>query len=139
MFEFNPDGSIKLPQKMAQKEADDENRMKNRRAIRLYRDLVSMTAPKKCMLRITLSNMISDERFMETIHTQWNERASVPSNIRKVGEKEFEIEIGTDFRRCSDCTRLIGEYRQFLDGNLIEKKGSCGFKGMDFSYEDHFE
>ena len=101
---------------------------------------MSFTAPKKCVLHITLSDAFSDNVFIETIYNYFKEKAAVPSNIKKINEKEFEVEIGTDFRRCTDCNSLIKRYREFLDGNIIEEKGGCTFGGekKNFSYEDHF-
>ena len=66
---------------------------------------------------------------------------AVPCKLNIVNEKEFEVEIGTDLRRCTDCCSLVGRYREFLDGNLIEEKGTCTFEGRsrNFSYEDYFD
>lgn len=60
---------------------------------------------------------------------------------RMIDTKNFEVEIGTDFRRCTDCTSLLNKYREFLDQNLIEKKGNCTFEGRrsTFCEEDCFE
>ena len=44
------------------------------------------------------------------------------TNFKKITENEFEIEVGTDFKRCSDCTNLMGRFAEFLDNNIIEKK-----------------
>ena len=141
MVEFNPDGSIKLPSSLAKKNEEDKQRMQSERCITVYKDLVSTTAPKKCILQITLSNAISDTRFIPTIYNEFKESASVPSKIKQMDEKHFEVEIGTDFRRCSDCTSLLNKYREHLDQNLIEKKGNCTFQGrqQNFAYEDYFD
>ena len=141
MIEFNEDGSIKLPGAMARKDAENESKLKTQKCIRIEREIVSFTAPKKCCLRITLSEAIKDHRFIATIYNYFREKASVPNTLKKIDDKHFEVEIGTDFRRCTDCQSLINRYREHLYGNIIEKKGSCTFEGFkkSFCYEDYFE
>ncbi|MBT4351978.1 hypothetical protein HOD20_05600 [archaeon] len=141
MFEFNPDGSIKVPEAVSKKNEDEARKMKYQRCIKIERDLVSTYSPKKCMLHITLSDAFNDNRFIENIYKQFLQRAEVPTKLIKINDKEFNIEVGTDFRRCSDCTSLRNEYREFLDGNFIDKKGSCTFAGRkaNFEFEDYFD
>ncbi len=141
MFEFNPDGSLKLPANLARKKQEDDQKLKNQRCIKVKRTIVSFTAPKKCALHITLSQAFQDSRFIETTYNYFRENSSVPTKLKKINDKEFEIEIGTDFKRCTDCNSLINKYNEFLDGNLIDEKGSCTFEGrkQNFSYEDYFE
>ncbi|MBW2977919.1 hypothetical protein KY331_03680 [Candidatus Woesearchaeota archaeon] len=141
MIEFNPDGSVKLPERLVKKKQEDSAKLKTQRCIKVKKAVVNFTAPKKCVLHITLSDFINDNRFVENIYSFFKQNAAVPTKITKIDEKNFDVEVGTDFRRCSDCTSLVNRYREFLDGNLIEEKGSCTFEGRkkDFCYEDHFE
>lgn len=139
MVQFNPDGSIKLTGGSAKKKLAEDNRMNIGKCIKVRKDLVHEWAPKKCVLSITLSNRITDNRFIEGLHEQFKKFAETPSKIKKINEKEFEVEIGTNFKRCSDCTALIGKYREFLDGNLIEDDGTCPRKKREFCYEDYFD
>ena len=141
MVEFNPDGSLKIPSIIAKKDEENKQKMRSQRCIKINREVVNFSAPKKCVLRITLSNAISDNRFIDTIYGYFKKRAAVPSKLTKISEREFEIEIGTDFRRCTDCNSLINEYREVLYGNIIEVKGSCTFEGQikNFAYEDYFD
>lgn len=141
MVEFNPDGSIKLPEEFAQHKEKNKAKLRHQRCIKIKRDLVSFTAPKKCILHITISESLNDIRFIDTIYEQFREKAAVPNKLKKINEKQFDVEIGTDFRRCSDCNSLINRYREFLDGNMIEEKGSCTFEGRkkNFCYEDYFD
>ncbi|MEE9525168.1 MAG: hypothetical protein V3V78_01005 [Candidatus Woesearchaeota archaeon] len=141
MVEFNPDGSIKLPEKFAKIKTENEMRLKNQRCIKVKKDIVNFDSPKKCTLNIVLSETISDNRFVENIYNFFREKCSVPTKIMKVNEKEFSVEIGTDFRRCSDCCSLINRYKDFLDGNLIEEKGNCTYERItqNFTYEDYFD
>jgi hypothetical protein len=139
MVEFNPDGSIKLPDRLTKNREENKEKLKNQRCIRVKRDLVSFSAPKKCVLHITLSDAILDNRFISTIYGAFKNRAKAPNSINKVNEKEFDVEIGTDFRRCTDCNSLINAYREFLDGLVIDEKGSCTFEERKFFYEDYFD
>ncbi len=141
MIEFNPDGSIKLPEQFAKKKEENKEKLKKQRCILIKKEVMSFTPPKRCVLQITLSDSISDNRFVETTYNYFKVKASVPNRLVKIDEKRFEVEIGTDFRRCSDCSSLINMYREFLDGNIIEEKGSCTFEGRkkNFCYDDHFE
>ena len=141
MVEFNPDGSLKLPAGVARAKEENAKKMRRQRCMRIRRDVVSFTAPKKCVLTLTLSDAISDQRFVETIFKDFQQRAKTPMKIRRSGEKEFEIEIGTDFRRCSECTSLRNSLREFLYGNIIDEKGNCTFEGRisSWSEEDYFD
>lgn len=141
MIEFNPDGSLKLPGRVAEQNEAKKNKMKNQRCIKIRREVVNFDAPKKCCLKITLSDFFKDSMFVETTYNYFKEKAAVPNSFVKVNDKEFEVIIGTDFRRCSDCQSLINRYREFLDGNIIEEKGSCTFEGSkrNFNYEDYFD
>jgi hypothetical protein len=140
MMQFNSDGSLKLSSGTLQKKQETIDRMKKGKCILVHKEMVSFSAPKKCILRVRLSDAIIDNAFMEKIHYYFKEHAEVPSKVIKLNDKEFEIEIGTHFKRCSDCTNLVGRYREFLDGNLIEEKGNCTYEGRkNFSYEDYFE
>lgn len=141
MFEFNPDGSLKLPEEWARRKEENKDKLKRQRCILVKREIINFTAPKKCILQITLSDAFPDNRFIETTYNYFREKASVPNKLVKINEKQFEVEIGTDFRRCTDCTSLINSYREFLDGNIIEQKGSCTFEGIkkNFCYEDYFD
>jgi len=127
-MEFNADGSLKLPGKIGDKAKRDENRLQTQRCIKVRREVLSFTAPKKCMLKITLSKAIQDPRFVKTIFDQFRMRASVPCKMTELEDGNYEVEVGTDFRRCTDCSSLVYRYREFLDGNLIEDKGNCTFE-----------
>ena len=145
-MEFNPDGSIKLPDNVAKKNSQNRNRLEAQRCIKVLKEVVSVKAPKKCKLNISISQAITDFRFVENIHKLFSQNSSVPSKLVKINDREYEVEIGTDFRSCSDCCSLVAKYREFLDGNLIEDKGSCPYEGRKFgrggsgfSYEDYFD
>jgi hypothetical protein len=141
MVEFNPDGSLKLPTSVLRKKEENEDKMRMQRCIKIERDMVNFTAPKKCILKLTLSDAVRDNRFVENLFNDFNSRAATPMKLKKINEKEFEIEVGTDFKRCSECQSLRNIYREFMYGNIIDKKGNCTYEGRitNFSYEDYFE
>ncbi|MBU0615661.1 MAG: hypothetical protein KJ601_06215 [Nanoarchaeota archaeon] len=140
MTEFNEDGSIKLPYEIAQKKKQDTDKLRNQRCIAVKREVVSEKSPKKCVLHVRLSGLL-DEAFLVRLYSYFKENAEVPTKLVKVNDKEFDVEIGTCFRRCSDCNSLVGRFRESLDGNVIEDKGSCTFQGrsLEFCYEDYFD
>jgi hypothetical protein len=141
MVEFNADGSIKIPDKFMKAKEENNLKLINQRCIKVRKEVVNFSAPKKCTLHITLSNKFTDDQFVDNIYNFFKQNASTPTKIKKIDNKHFEVEIGTNFKRCSDCTSLINKYREFLDGNLIEEKGNCTYEGRkrSFSYEDHFD
>jgi hypothetical protein len=139
MIEFNPDGSLKLPGYMAKQNEERINKLKNQRCIKIQRELVNLTSPKKCRLSITLSEAITDNRFIENIYNEFNQNSTTPMKINKINDKQYEIEIGTEFKRCTECNSLINRYRDFLGGNVIDEKGKCTFQiRRNFCYEDYF-
>ncbi|MFH1182448.1 MAG: hypothetical protein V1702_05810 [Candidatus Woesearchaeota archaeon] len=142
MVEFNADGSLKLPSCMAKDKEETKRKLKSTKCIMIKQEVVNFTAPKKCVLHLQLSEALADNRFVFAIHQEFGDKASVPTKLIKINEKEFDIEIGTDFKRCSDCTNLIRKYKEFLYDNAIVKKGNCTYEGQgnkEFCYEDFFE
>ena len=141
MIEFNPDGSIKLPEKMAKHKAKQEYKMKDFRCIKVRKEVISTRAPKSCALHFTLSEKIFDARFVDTIYDEWRRTCDTPSRLLKESPKEFKVELGTNFRRCSDCTSLIKRYHNFVN-NIIENQGNCSYRQNQqarFNYEDYFD
>ena len=141
MTEFNPDGSIKLPERVIRIREERKTKLQRERCILIKKEIVSDRTPKKCNLHIKLSEKFTDNIFIENIYRYFSTNSEVPSKLIKLNPKEFCVEIGTCFSRCRDCTSLVNRYREHLDGNLIEEKGSCSFEGRkrSFSYEDYFE
>lgn len=141
MAEFNPDGSLKLPSELVRSKSEKEERLKKGNCILIKKEILSFVAPKKCVLHIILSEAIKDNRFIDNIHKYFCENSTVLTKVIKINEKEFNIEIGTDFKRCSDCSQIIARFKEFLDGNIIEEKGNCTYeqRNNSFYYEDYFE
>lgn len=138
MMEFNPDGSIRLPGSLGKRKEEREYKLKSEKCVLFTKEVVSEKAPKKCVLHLNLSDAFMDNGFVEKIYYYFKNKADVPTKLIKLNDKEFDIEIGTCFRRCSDCNSLIARFREHLFGNVIEEKGSCHFKERIFHYEDYF-
>lgn len=141
MIEFNPDGSLKISRKAIETKQDNINKLKTQKCIKIRREVVSDIAPKSCVLKITLSDAINDSRFIENIYNYFKISSSTPMKLIKINDKEYQISVGTDFKRCTDCLNLRNRYNEFLDGNVIQEKSGCTFEGFrrNFSYEDYFE
>lgn len=109
--------------------------------ITIHKQVVSDKPPKQCLLKIELSKAFTDSRFVSNIYNYFSASAEVPSRLKKINDQEYEVEIGTCFKRCTDCCSLVNRFRDFLHGNVIEKKGSCTFESRTdrFCYEDFFE
>jgi hypothetical protein len=125
MMEFNPDGSLKIGGELARQKEEKENILKKEKSILIKKELVSSFSPKKCVLHITLSNRFENNGFVERVHSGFVNDSEVVTKLTKINEKEFEIEVGTCLRRCTDCNRLVGRFRGAMTGKIIEEKGSC--------------
>ena len=138
MVEFNPDGSIKLPDHLQKQKDKNNHKMNSGRCIKIRKEIISTKAPKSCNLNIELSKAVTDNRFIENIFKELQN--DVPKMFMKNDERSFTITIGSAFQRCTTCNSLIGKYREFLDGNIIIEKGQCTFEGQkrNFCYEDYF-
>ena len=142
MIEFNPDGSIKMPGKMAAHKAKQNNKMLNTNCMRIRKEVISVRPPKSCALHITLSDKITNSMFVDNIYSYFSKNSEVPSKLIKIGPKEFKVEIGTSFRRCQDCSTLISRFREFMHSNIIENDGNCSYsqrRRQNFNYEDYFD
>ena len=139
MIEFNPDGSIKLPERLAKQKQEEEYKLKKERCILIKREVISGISPKKCALHIRISEAFAGNSFIDEVYKYFNSSSQVPSKLIKINDREFDVEIGTCFSRCRDCSSLVSRFREYLDGNIIENKGSCPFESrQQFCYEDYF-
>lgn len=136
MIGFNADGSVMIPNALVESQQRREMKLKKERCMFVRKDVVDFK-PKKCVLHFRISDAVSDSSFVSSLVNAF--RSSVSVKLVKINEKEFTIEIGSDFKRCSDCTALLNKFRGYLDGNLIEDKGSCSMKERVFGYDEYFE
>ena len=138
MVEFNPDGSIKIPGSIAANLERKELKLKKERCVLIKKELADIN-PKKCVLHVKVSSAFPDSAFVSNLFRSFQENSDTPSKLVKINEREFDVVIGSDFKRCTDCNRLVSMFREFLEGNIIEEKGSCTQKERSFAYEDYFE
>ena len=143
MFKFDENGKLILPDKIVKENQKKQHRLEKGKCVLIKKEQVSHTSPKKCVLHLKLSEAITDNQFVENVYKAFNDNASTPLKLIKINEKEFDLEIGTSFRRCSECIKLIGRFRGFLYDNVIEERGSCTyestFRKTNFCYEDYFD
>ncbi len=139
MIQFNPDGSLKLPDHFVKQKAQESAKFNNTACMKIDKFVVESKSPKKCRLTLELSERQQRNDFVQNIFSFFVEKAETPMKLNKVSEKQFEIHVGTSFRRCSECTALISRYREQMDGNVILKTNNCPYEPREFAYEDHFE
>jgi hypothetical protein len=141
MIQFNPDGSIKVPGNIARNTAVNLSKMQNERCIKFRKEVVNYRSPKKCAIYLALSQKIDDARFIETIYNEFSKKTEAATSLIRLSDKEYKVEIGTTFKRCTDCCNFVNELKGFLYDNMIEEKGSCTFERTyrKFSYEDYFD
>jgi hypothetical protein len=131
MIEFNTDGSIKLPSHLLKNKLENENKMKHTRCMTIQKEVISTNAPKKCVLHITLSEAVT-ENVVERAFSFFERDAETPTKLIKRNEKEYDIEIGTSYKRCSECFELISRFKAYLEDNVIIDKGTCTFESKFF-------
>lgn len=139
MVEFNPDGSLKIPNWITQAKNDEDKILMAPSGIRVVKEVIRYESPKLCNVHLTLSPNACITTFVQTISSNFKQHAETPIKLIQKTDKEFIFEIGTSFRRCSECTSLIGRFRENADGNLVLKKGNCPYEQKSFSNEDYFE
>ncbi|MGM5484235.1 MAG: hypothetical protein ACQER9_04955, partial [Nanobdellota archaeon] len=66
-IEFNPDGSIKLPDSIRKRKEDDEKIFLEKPAIRIIRNQISSTTPLKCELKIQASEKLENPEKIDSI------------------------------------------------------------------------
>ncbi len=141
-IEFNPDGSIRLPTQIARAQEDNERRMKIGRCFHVRKEVVSRAAGmKKCVLHVTVSDKMAAEMPVERLYQYFiQSNPETPTKIVKVDSNRYAIEIGSAFRRCTDCTSFVSRLKGFTDGSIIVEKGLCTFEqnNRSFAYEDFF-
>ncbi len=127
-MEFNADGSLKIGGIAGKKREEDVYKMENTRCVTIVKEATKSTSPKLCTISITASPLIEPD-FIERTYGFFAKRVDSNVKLEKISDKEYRVIIGGGFSRCRDCQTLITSFRMYLDGNIIEKKGSCTFKG----------
>lgn len=129
-MEFNADGSLKLSDKVCKLQEQEKHKMKTTRSVKITKDATRTFPPKLCTLTIEQSSLL-DKNFVERSFSFFVKRVNSTMHIIKLSDTEFQITIGNEFSRCRDCQYLVSAFREGLFGNIIEKKGSCTYKGLN--------
>jgi hypothetical protein len=122
VMEFNPDGSIKVPGMF----------VKQPKSMNIRKDVVSEFAPKKCLLSIK-----GEKNYVLFVLS----RFTCETPIKMIDNSDgIDIEIGSDFKRCSDCKNLTYKLSASVKGDCSIDLGTCTAKGSQqkFSDEDYF-
>lgn len=133
-MQFNPDGSLRLSVQAQAKQDEEATKMQTEKCALVKRCVINHNAPKKCLIQLKLSDQVTDSKFVEMFYSKYKEQTSTPTSLRKLSDKEFELEVGSDFKRCADCNRFIGHFRETLPGRVIDKKGNCTFQGHNMMW-----
>lgn len=141
MVGFNPDGSIILPAGMAREKDDQEGRMRHGRCVRVRKEVVNDRPPKKCVLHVKVSEKVPMVDVMMVPYKGFVSATITPTRFNKINDKEAQVEIGSEFRRCSDCEALIKRFGEQLEGNIIVEDGNCASRKreQEFCDEDYFD
>ena len=132
MVEFNPDGSIKLPSKLVKAKVDMETRMQTTKCIKIEKEVLSDNSPKKCVLHITLSKAFPNGTIVENVYSFFQKDAETPSKLIRRNDYEWDIEIGTSYKRCTECFDIINRFKAYLEDNVLVDKGTCNFESKFF-------
>lgn len=138
MFSFNPDGSLKLPDRF-QKERDDAAReFAQGRVVKIARRAVS-EKPLIDELDVELSRMIENPAVFESLFKEAVDRIRNEAQItlNRTGERSWTVRIVSGLYRES----WMNEFRHFLSDALRAKvqfsgQGNAFRKGNSYSFAD---
>jgi hypothetical protein len=125
-MEFNPDGSIKLPEGMAKKKEDDEKIFQNEPCVRVIIDEISTVTPLTCELTIQASDKVNNFDKIEYIFETSKERSMNESglSIKKITNREYVVKIVSGKDRCSWCENFRNGIERSMGVKVINW-GSC--------------
>lgn len=131
-MEFNPDGSLKISGSSSRKLDDNTYKMQNTRCVTVIRTVTSSYSPKLCTVLFEASQRLERD-FIERTFSFFAKRVDSTVKLTKLSDTEFQMTVGGEFSRCRDCQHFVSLFREHLEGGVIEKKGTCTFKGNPFS------
>jgi len=120
--EFNPDGSVKLPEwaEKGKKEKEEaEQIFQNEKAIKIDRVQISSETPLKCELIIQASNSLENPERIKSIYEQATGkfRHMATLYITKINDREYKVTIISGMYRCSWCDNFV----RFLEEEMKVK------------------
>ncbi len=127
-FEFNPDGSLKVPESLAKEKEDNDKIFENEPCIRVIRDQVSSVTPLKCELTIEASDKLINFKRIEDLYdlATGKFKHAAKLSIQKINDKKYVVKIISGQFRCSWCE----DFRKYLGeemGVKVLNYGSCFF------------
>ena len=128
-MEFNPDGSLKLSGSSSRRLDDDNHKMDNTRCVKVTREVLRSSSPKQCVVTLEASRVIEPD-FISRTFDFFSKRADSTVKLTKLSSSEFQMSVGGEFSRCRDCQHFISLFREHLEGGVVERRGSCTFKGI---------
>jgi len=125
-IEFNPDGSMKLPENLAKKKEDEDRVFQDEPSVRIIRNQISTVTPLTCELVIQASDKLDDFEKIESVFREATGRFRhmADLSIRKIGDREYTVKIISGMYRCSWCEN----FRRFIEREMKVKVinwGSC--------------
>ncbi|MFH1064704.1 MAG: hypothetical protein V1729_06480 [Candidatus Woesearchaeota archaeon] len=125
-IEFNPDGSIKLPTKMASRRIAQDNTFDNYPCVRVTRDQISHSTPLKCDLIVDVSPKFMYPNRIETMYEFARDRFPHEANMKMVkeGNRRYVISIISGRLRCSWCQAFRNHLQNNLECRFLQG-GSC--------------
>ena len=117
--EFNPDGSIKLPEKIIKQREDSDNIFRNEQSIRVIKNQVSSVTPLECELIIEASDKLPDPERIKSIYTRATGkfRHLAQLRIQKINDRKYVVTIISGQYRCSWCEN----FREYLEKEMNVK------------------
>lgn len=138
--EFNPDGSLKLPDNIVKKRKDDEKVFREEPAIRIVRDQISSITPLKCELTIEASDKLENPERIESVYNsargKFEHKAQL--SIQKINDKEYVVTIVSGQFRCSWCENFRRYLGEELNAKIINS-GSCFYYTKSGTYGSQFD
>ncbi len=126
MVEFNPDGSIKLPEHLIKNQENYDEDFRSKPCVRVVREQISERTPLKCELRIQASPLLRFPQRITSIFDTASQKFKhgAQLSIRREGEREYVVRIISGRYRCSWCEN----FRKYLKNELgvkVQEWGSC--------------
>ena len=127
-LEFNPDGSMKLPESMVKKKEDEDKIFQDEPCVRIIRDQISTVTPLTCELLIQASDKLDNFDKIEYIFETSKERVvhgvGADLSIKKINNKEYVVKIISGAYRCSWCENFRKGIERSMKVKVINW-GSC--------------
>ena len=124
--EFNPDGSIKLPDRLVKKKIDDEKLFQEQPCIKIIKNQISSSTPLHCELKIQASKKLEDHKDIEKIFRRATGkfRHNAQLSIKKINNREYTVSIISGMYRCDWCNNFKEFIKKELNVEVINL-GSC--------------